>query len=122
MGKKGALLSESDFEIIDEINAGIDKESSSINDIEQQNQDIKIKEDVIADKTDNKNLEEASKKIYNFPLRFKGDNYKYISLISNMYGVSMTNYINTLIEEDKKKNKEKYEKLKEIERLKKEMI
>lgn len=63
------------------------------------------------------------KPIY-FRLGLTADSHKYLSLMAeqNPKHDSMTKYINMLIEKDKKKNKELYEKLVEIENIKVEAL
>ena len=50
------------------------------------------------------------------------DNQEYISLMADHNKVSMTKYINQLIEADKQSNSDTFKKLAEIERQKRELI
>ena len=50
------------------------------------------------------------------------DNQEYISLMADHSKVSMTKYINQLIEADKQSNNDTFKKLAEIERMKRELM
>lgn len=47
-------------------------------------------------------------------MAFYGNNLEYLNLISRLEGVSITQYVNDLISEDEKKNREKVESMKSI--------
>lgn len=51
-------------------------------------------------------------------LDLKGNSHSYISFMANVQNISMTEYINNLIEADKDRNTEAYNKFLEIERIK----
>ena len=54
------------------------------------------------------------KKLSRINMGFTDENHDYIKRISKIYGKSITDYVNILIEEDRKKNEEN---LKEIEKI-----
>ncbi len=100
MGKKAALFDTDEF--------NIEKELKQEN-IEEKQQVVKPAE--------NKPLVSETKAKY-MRLDLKGNNHAYVSFMADIENISMTQYINNLIDKDKEKNKEVYNKFIEIEKIK----
>lgn len=108
MGKKAALFDTEEFNIKSEL-------KQEVSTIETSKHDSIVISQQSANEVQKA---ETKKKPYYLRLELPEDSRQYIELMSNHQKVSMTKYINDIINKDKKKNTALYEKLKEVENLK----